>query len=154
MKKIIIIILLIIIIGCISGFFIKKIFFPNDKQLIKKTINTVVKNLEEKNIPKFMKHFSLSYRDNYGNTYGTLNFAVKYVLSQVGSLSIKLSQMKIKIKNTPNGKRAIVKFVAYATGWSGGAEVAQEGGRFYLKLKKEYFKWKIYRFGGVKLNFQ
>lgn len=153
MKKIIIIVFFILIIGGISGFFIKKIFFPNDKQLITKTINTAVKSLEDKNIPKFMQQFSLSYRDDYGNTYGTLDFAVKYYLSQVGRLNIKLSQMKIKITNTPNGKRAYVKFAAYVTSSPSG-ELNEEGGRFYLKLKKEYFKWKIYRFGGVSLNFQ
>ncbi|MCL5674947.1 MAG: hypothetical protein M1501_04310 [Candidatus Omnitrophica bacterium] len=153
MKRFIIIGLLILIIGGISGFLIKKIFFPDDKQLIKKTIYTVVKSLEDKNIPKFMQQFSPDYTDSYGNTYGTLDFAVKYYLSQAGSISIKLSQIKIKIKNTPDGKRADVKFAAYATAWSGGSE-SEEAGRFELKLKKEYFKWEIYRFGGMKLNFQ
>ncbi len=154
MKKFIIIGFLILILGGITGFFIKKMFPPNNKQLIKNTINTAVNSLEKRNIQTFMKQFSPYYTDSYGNTYESLYFTVKYFLSQLGNIHIKLSQMEIKIPKGHNGKIAYVKFSAYVIISSEGSEVDEQEGRFYIELKKEYFKWKIYKFGKIKLNFQ
>lgn len=138
MKKLVLFIIFLIV-SVLSGIYIKKKFFISDKERIKKTLKLTEKYLEEKDHINFMKQFSIEYRDDFGNTWGTLFFLVKNVMKNYKKIRVSLSKVSIKIE----GKEAEVRFIGKGEGISSYGEVIREIGRFRIKMKKEGTKWKI-----------
>ena len=136
MKKILI---FLFILAVAVSFFIRKFLIISEKDRILKTLKIAEKSLEEKQHIKFMKQISLEYRDDFGNTWGTLFFYVKNILQNYSRIRISLSHMDIKIE----GKRATVKFIGKGEAINPYGEKVREIGRFILKMKKEGTKWKI-----------
>ncbi len=128
---------------------IKIIFFPDENAKIRKTISMVIDELENKNIGDFIKHFTLDYRDCFGNTYGTLYIYLKNNVDMLKSIDIGLGQMEIEIEKPD----ATVRFMAKAIVVTSDGEVYKEAGRFVLKMRKEDFRWKIYRLDEMEYNF-
>ncbi len=137
MKKIIIIFSVIILIG--TFFFMKKFIFVSEKDRVKRTIKTAVKAINDKDYHKFMKQFSIEYRDEYGNTWGTLFFYLKNILKNYQEVSVSVSNLDIKIED----KIALVKLFGKGKAEDSYGEVIREAGRFIVKLKKEAGRWKI-----------
>ncbi|MCM8759855.1 MAG: hypothetical protein NC906_08825 [Candidatus Omnitrophica bacterium] len=135
----------------IAGFSygVKIIFFPDEEAKIRKTISMTVEELERKDIINFIRHFTLDYRDCFDNTYGTLYIFLKNNIDMFKHLDIRLSQMEIEIEKP----QASIKFFARATLITKDGEVYKEGGRFILKMRKEDFKWKIYRLDEMEYDF-
>ena len=152
MKKLMIFLLLLIVITA-AGLLVKKIFFPDENEKIRQTISATVSAAEYRNVSLFMKQFTLDYRDDFENTYGTLYLFVREDLSHYRRISIRLSQMEINLDKNKR-KEAEVKFFATAEAWSDFNDQEKEAGRFYLKLRKEQFRWKIYYFGELSYNFE
>jgi len=122
MKKSIIIFSVIILIG--TFFFIKKFVLVSEKDRVKKTIKTAV---------------SIEYRDEYGNTWGTLFFYLKNNLKNYQKVRVSISNLNIKIED----KIALVKLFGKGEAIDSYGEVIREAGRFIVKLKKEATGWKI-----------
>ena len=138
MRKLILFCLFLVIVVP-AGIYIKKKFFISDKERIKRTLKLAEKYLEEKDHIKFMKQFSIEYRDDFGNTWGTLFFFVKNVMKNYEKIRVSLSKVNIKIE----GKEAVVRFIGKGEVVSNYGEVIREMGRLLIKMKKEGTKWKI-----------
>jgi len=137
MKKIIIIFSIIILIGTL--FFGKKFIFVSEKDRVKKTIKTAVKAVNDKDYHKFMKQFSIEYRDEYGNTWGTLFFYLKNNLENYQKVRVSVSNLDVKIED----KIALVRLFGKGEAVNSYGEIFREAGRFIVKLKKEATIWKI-----------
>ncbi len=147
MKKIIIIFSIIILIG--TFFFVKKFIFVSEKDRVKKTIKTAVKAINDKDYHKFMKQFSIEYRDEYGNTWGTLFFYLKNNLENYQKVHVSISNLDVKIED----KIALVKLFGKGEAVNSYGEIIREAGRFIVKLKKEAPGWKIIWFEEDKYRF-
>lgn len=149
-KKILILkILVSIVIAAGLSYGIKIIFFPDEEAKIRRTISMTIDELEKKDITNFIRHFTLDYRDCFNNTYGTLYFFLRNNMDMFTQINIRLSQMEIEIEKP----QASIKFFARATLITTDGEVYKEAGRFILKMRKEDFKWKIYRLDEIEYNF-
>jgi len=137
MKKIVIVFSIMTLIG--TFIFIKKFVFVSEKDRVKRTIKTAVKSLNNKDYHKFMKQFSIEYRDEYGNTWGTLFFYIKNILKNCQKVSVSVSNLDVKIED----KIAIVRLFGKGKAEDSYGEVIREAGRFIVKLKKEASRWKI-----------
>jgi len=137
MKKIIIIFSIIILIG--AFFFVKKFIFVSEKDRVKKTIKTAVKAINDRDYHKFMKQFSIEYRDEYGNTWGTLFFYLKNNLKNYQKVNVSVSNLDVKIDD----KIALVRLFGKGEAVNSYGEIIREAGRFIVKLKKEATGWKI-----------
>jgi hypothetical protein len=134
---------------CIIGSCIKFIFFPDENAKIRKTINMAVYELEKKEINNFIRHFTLDYKDGFGNTYGTLYIFLRNNISMCEYIDIDISQMEIE----RNKYEAEVKFFAKAIVKTIDGEIYKEAGRFILRMRKEDFKWKIFRLDEMEYEF-
>lgn len=138
MKKLILFIFFLTV-AISAGIYIKKKFFISNKERIKKTLKLAEKYLEEKDHIRFMKQFSIEYRDDFGNTWGTLFFFVKSIMKNYQKIRVSLSKVNIKIE----GEEATVRFIGKGEAVSDYGEVIREMGRFLIKMEKEGTKWKI-----------
>lgn len=133
-----------IILFFLSVFFlVKKYFFISEKEKILKALKIAENSLEKKDYITFIKQFSLQYRDDYGNTWGTLFLFLRNNLHHCKKIEVSLTNKIIKIKD----KEAEVKF--FGKGkiiWENG-EMTEEAGRFIIKLQREGNRWKIVWFG-------
>jgi len=134
---------------CIIGSGIKFIFFPDENAKIRKTINLAISELKKKDINNFIKHFTLDYKDGFGNTYGTLYLFLRNNISICKYIYIDINQIEIE----RNKSEAKVKFFAKAIVKTIDGEVYKEAGRFILRMRKEDFKWKIFRSDEMEYEF-
>jgi SAM-dependent methyltransferase len=134
---------------CIIGSGIKFIFFPDENAKIRKTINLAISELKKKDINNFIKHFTLDYKDGFGNTYGTLYLFLRNNISICKYIYIDINQIEIE----RNKSEAKVKFFAKAIVKTIDGEVYKEAGRFILRMRKEDFKWKIFRLDEMEYEF-
>jgi SAM-dependent methyltransferase len=134
---------------CIIGSGIKFIFFPDENAKIRKTINLAISELTKKDINNFIKHFTLDYKDGFGNTYGTLYLFLRNNISICKYIYIDINQIEIE----RNKSEAKVKFFAKAIVKTIDGEVYKEAGRFILRMRKEDFKWKIFRSDEMEYEF-
>ncbi|HRR95181.1 MAG TPA: hypothetical protein P5150_00390 [Candidatus Ratteibacteria bacterium] len=118
---------------------LKKFIFISEEDRIKQTIKIAEKAIENNNYTEFMKHFSFEYRDEYGNTWGTLFFLVKNILKNYQKVDISIRNLNIEIFD----KTAVVKIFGEGKAISPSGEIIKEAGRFLIKFKKEGKKWKI-----------
>lgn len=139
MKKHIIIFLIIFMVAAISFFLVKNFLFVSEEKRVKQTISLAVKSLNHKDYVKFMKQFSIEYRDEYGNTWGTLFFFLKNNLKNYEKVKVSVSNLNIKVED----KTALVKLFGKGEARDSYGEVIREAGRFIVKLKKEGTRWKI-----------
>lgn len=139
MKKHIIIFLIIFMVAAISFFLVKNFLFVSEEKRVKQTISLAVKSLNRKDYVKFMKQFSIEYRDEYGNTWGTLFFFLKNNLKNYEKVKVSVSNLNIKVED----KTALVKLFGKGEARDSYGEVIREAGRFIVKLKKEGTRWKI-----------
>jgi hypothetical protein len=128
----------------------KFIFFPDEKAKIRRTLSLAVSEIEEKNPSKFIRHFTLDYRDSFNNTYGTLFLYLKNNLNQCKSISVGLNQMEIDVKEN----QAVIKFFAAANVVTTDGELYKEAGRFILRMRKEQLAWRIYRLDEMDYEFE
>lgn len=138
-----------LIIVCGAAIAVKPIFFPDEKDRIQKTISLVISELEKKEINNFIRHFTLDYRDNFDNTYGTLYIFLKNNIDMCKTINIRISQMEIEIEKPI----ATVRFFAAASIRTTDGDFYKEAGRFILKMRKEDFKWRIYRLDEMEYEF-
>ncbi|MCX7705529.1 MAG: hypothetical protein N2115_04645 [bacterium] len=148
-KRLIIEIFIFIILAVGVSYCIKIVFFPDEEAKIRKTISITIDELERKDISNFIRHFTLDYRDCFNNTYGTLYIFLKNNMEMIKTIRIALSQMEIEIEKP----QASIKFFARATLTTTDGELYKEAGRFILKMRKEDFKWKIYRLDEMEYDF-
>jgi SAM-dependent methyltransferase len=134
---------------CIIGSGIKFIFFPDENAKIRKTINLAISELKKKDINNFIKHFTLDYKDGFGNTYGTLYLFLRNNISICKYIYIDINQIEIE----RNKSEAKVKFFAKAIVKTIDGEIYKEAGRFILRMRKEDFKWKIFRLDEMEYEF-
>ena len=134
---------------CGIAFFVKFVLFPDENAKIQKTINMAISELENKDINNFIRHFTLDYRDGFDNTYGTLYIFLRNNINMCRYIDIDTSQMEIE----RNKSDATVKFFAKAVIRTTDGELYKEAGRFILKMRKEDFKWKIYRLDEMEYEF-
>jgi len=134
---------------CIIGSGIKFIFFPDENAKIRKTINLAISELTKKDINNFIKHFTLDYKDGFGNTYGTLYLFLRNNISICKYIYIDINQIEIE----RNKSEAKVKFFAKAIVKTIDGEIYKEAGRFILRMRKEDFKWKIFRLDEMEYEF-
>ncbi len=146
-RKLKFLVFLIIFCGIVSG--IKFLFFPDENAKIRKTISLAISELEKKQINSFIRHFTIDYRDCFDNTYGTLYIFLRNNINMVRTININVSQVKIEIKKSD----AVVKFFATAYIRTNDNEYYKEAGRFILKMRKEDFKWRIYRLDEMEYEF-
>ncbi|HOK80653.1 MAG TPA: hypothetical protein PK303_05555 [bacterium] len=132
-----------------AGIAVKLIFFPDEDARIRKTLSMVIEELEKKQINEFIRHFTLDYRDGFDNTYGTLYIFLKNNINMCKYLDIDVSQVEIEREKS----HAIVKFFATAYIETTDGERYKEAGRFELKMRKEDFKWRIYRLDEMEYEF-
>ena len=118
---------------------LKKFIFISEEDRIKQTIKIAEKSIENNNYTEFMKQFSFEYRDEYGNTWGTLFFLVKNILKNYQKVGISIRNLNIEIFD----ETAVVKIFGEGKAISPSGEIIKEAGRFLIKFKKEGKKWKI-----------
>ncbi|MGC8805602.1 MAG: hypothetical protein ACP5JO_06055 [Candidatus Ratteibacteria bacterium] len=147
--KLIIRVFLFLILATTAGIAVKLIFFPDENAKIKKTLSMTIEELENKQINEFIRHFTLDYRDGFDNTYGTLYIFLKNNINMCKYLDINISQLEIEREKS----HAIVKFFATAYIETTDGERYKEAGRFVLKMRKEDFKWRIYRLDEMEYEF-
>ncbi len=128
---------------------VKIFFFPDENAKIKRTISMAVDEIENKDVGSFIKHFTLDYRDCFGNTYGTLYLFLRNNLDMLKKIDIGLSQMEIEVEKP----LATVKFMARAIIITKDGEMYKEAGRFVVKMRKEDFRWKIYGLDELEYEF-
>ena len=145
-KKRIIAVTAVVVLISIAGFFAKKYFFPGDSDRIRRTLGLVCSSVEKKETGRFLKQFTLDYRDDFNNTYGSLFMLAREHFKNYRNISVKLSQIEITI----DGKEAEARFFAEVSAVSSESdEVFKDAGRLFAKLKKEDFKWKVCYIGGI-----
>ncbi|MCM8789062.1 MAG: nuclear transport factor 2 family protein [Candidatus Omnitrophica bacterium] len=148
-KKSILKILVFVILAAGVSYGVKIVFFPDQVAKIHKTISMAVDEIESKDVSSFIRHFTLDYRDCFDNTYGTLYIFLKNNIDMFKRINIGMSQMEVEIDK----QEATVKFLATATVVSSEGEIYKEAGRFILKMRKEDFRWKIYRLDEMGYDF-
>lgn len=129
---------------------IKIIFFPDEEARIRKVLSMAVDEIENKKVGDFIRHFTLDYRDCFNNTYGTLYIFLRNNIDMLKSIDINISQTEIEVEKS----EAVIKFLATASVITSDGEMYKEAGRFILKMRKEDFKWKIYRLDEMEYDFQ
>lgn len=149
-KKIYLKILAFLVLISSISYGIKVIFFPDENVKIRKTISMAVDELENKDIGRFIKHFTLDYRDSFNNTYGTLYILLRNNIDMIKTIDIGISQMEIEIEKS----QATIKFLARAIITSSEGEMYKEAGRFIMKMRKEDFKWKIFKIEDMEYDFE
>ena len=149
-KKSILKFLVFLIIAAGISYGVKIVFFPDEDARIRKAISMAVDEIERKDVSSFIRHFTLDYRDCFDNTYGTLYIFLRNNIDVFKRINISISQMETEIEK----KEATVKFLATASIVSADGEIYREAGRFILKMRKEDFKWKIYRLDEMGYDFE
>ena len=148
-KRLILKLSVLLIFLCGTGLCIRFIFFPDEDAKIRKTINMAVSEIENKDVSNFIRHFTLDYRDGFGNTYGTLYIFLRNNINMCRYIDIDISQMEIEREKS----EATVKFFARAVIGISNGEIYKEAGRFILKMRKEDFKWHIFRLDEMEYEF-
>lgn len=142
-------ILFVLVLAAGIGYGIKIVFFPDENAKIRKTILMAVEEIENKDIARFIRHFTLDYRDSFNNTYGTLYIFLRNNIDMIKAIDIGLSQIEIEIEKS----QATIKFLATATVISSEGEIYKEAGRFIMKMRKEDLRWKIFRIDEMEYEF-
>jgi hypothetical protein len=91
--------LLCIVIAIIAAVIFIKLL-PNEKDRVANDIKALKKAVEEKNKVNVLNYVEINYKDKYNTNYEELTNAIDDFFSQVDSIKVLMSGMKVSIDST------------------------------------------------------
>lgn len=92
--------IILIVIAIVIAIFILKTLIPNEKDCVKKSIESLKSAVEKEDKIETLKYIDETYKDRNNMTYEQLIMIIDNLSAQVDSIKISISSLKINIDST------------------------------------------------------
>jgi len=131
---------LFIIIFLLVAFIVVRNIWTGEESRVKKTLRSIERAVERRDIVGCMWHIASDYSDDLGMDYQGVAFFLKSIFETYNNISVSIKDMKIDVRDN----RSVLSFVADIRA-TGGPQYEAGNSRFNVSLRKEGSVWKVYR---------